>query len=356
MKPELTNRLNVLVIGPAEQERGGIAQYISEQIRHSPDKLSISGFDVSAPKKEGLAVFPAALFKILVDIFKFLRLEKPDIVHVHVAQGISFYRESLFGLIASWYWNSDIVLHVHGSSFDKFLESSNWVLKIYILKILSWSDCIVCLSKYWKSILEEEVDHDRIVVLHNAVEPNDYDPTFKRKDDLTISFVSDLVPRKGVAEFLEAIQRLETDENLKVEIAGKGPLSEDVEQVSDDSKVTYHGFISESEKHDLLSNSDIFVLPSYAEGLPIVILEAMAGGNMIISTNVGSIPDVFDEQNGRFVPPKDADAIKKAIEDVSSNKEEAESIARDNRVMIEDKYSWDAHMDKLLEIYASLAQ
>jgi len=74
-------------------------------------------------------------------------------------------------------------------------------------------------------------------------------------------------------------------------------------------KFTIMDMCQNQKKRDLLAEGTIFVLPSYAEGLPIAILEAMAAGNAIVSTSVGSIPEVITEKRGRIVKPGDPDAL-----------------------------------------------
>lgn len=345
--------LRILVVGPANGI-GGIAQYINEQIRHLSDTIELETFDNSAPPVMEKLMYPVALLKMIFDIVRFCFLERPDIVHVHASHGLPFFRETFFGLLASFIWDSKIVIHIHGSEFDDFLESGNPLKQKYLLYILSSADALICLSDYWKEIIEEHTTQENVIVLPNAVEVDDYIIYTEKSERMQVLFISQLFERKGVNELIEATSQLLPDYEFDVSIAGKGPLADQVEEFSNREHVHYHGFVSEEKKYEMISQADIFVLPSFAEGLPIVILEAMAGQNAIICTSVGSLPEVMGEDNGHLVPPGDVEAIRDALETYLKNPERIDNIGESNRQLVEDNYSWDAHGDRLISIYRSL--
>ena len=118
--------------------------------------------------------------------------------------------------------------------------------------------------------------------------------------------------------------------------------------------VEYHGFVSERRKLELLNEGSIYVLPTYAEGLPISLLEGMAGGNAIVSTTVGSIPEVVGPENGILVPPVDVDELCEAMESLVGDDDRRTAMARTNRATIEDEYTWDHITDQLLATYDRL--
>jgi glycosyltransferase involved in cell wall biosynthesis len=344
----------ILVVGAINRSTGGIAQYTNEQIRHLQTNNEIIGIDVSAPEVKKFLLIPYAGLKVLKDVIKLVHQDSPDIVHLHVAQGISFYRETLFGLIATYLWDVGLVLHIHGSSFDEFLESGGVLSNMYQSTMFHKADKVICLSSYWKGVLSSYTDQNKLEVLPNAVDVRDYSPEETVSHELRISYISDLVKRKGVQEFSNAIEQFGNNDQVQIDIAGKGPLSFIVQDLSERyENVTYHGYVSENSKQDILNKSDIFVLPSYAEGLPIVILEAMAGGNAIVSTNVGSIPELIGDDNGILIQPKDEEVIGESINKLSSDRGELAEIKRQNRELVEESYSWEAHKRDLTKIYNS---
>ena len=115
-------------------------------------------------------------------------------------------------------------------------------------------------------------------------------------------------------------------------------------------QIHLHGYVKGEEKNALFKNSDVLVLPSYHEGFPLVILEAMATGNAIISTSVGTTPEVFDDKN----------VIWSKVEDVESLKEAIKKLANDDELLKKmkllnfsegKKYSKQLHIKKLCDIY-----
>ncbi|MDN4032207.1 glycosyltransferase, partial [Chryseobacterium gambrini] len=79
----------------------------------------------------------------------------------------------------------------------------------------------------------------------------------------------------------------------------------------------------------------IYVLPAYAEGLPIGVLEGMAGGNAIVATAVGGVPDVVDDEGGRLVPPRDVDALAEALSSLVERPEEVSEMGKHNAERVE---------------------
>lgn len=349
--------MTILVIGAIDRDTGGIAQYTNEQIRHLQRDNEIIGLDVSAPEVRRVLLVPYASLKLFKDVIKLVRQDPPDIVHMHVAQGIPFYRETLFGLIATYFWDIETVLHIHGSSFDKFLESDGILSNAYQSVVFERVDKIVCLSSYWEEVLSNHTDQDKLEILPNAVNVCDYAPEENESGKLRISYISDLVKRKGVREFSNAVEQFGDDDSIQIDVAGKGPLSSIIQDLSDQHQnVRYHGYVSEDTKQDILNRSDIFILPSYAEGLPIVILEAMAGGNAIVSTNVGSIPELIGSENGILISPRNEEMIRDSVKRLGNERKKLHEIKRRNRELIEKSFSWEAHKRDLTQIYNSALQ
>ena len=289
---------------------------------------------------------------------RFARRERPDVVHVHCSHQYSFYRASFYVLFAHYVWGTPVVLHVHGSSFDEFVADASPVVAALQRRVFDASDRIVVLSGYWHDVLAARADERKIQVVPNAVDPATF-PAEAGDAVPHVVFVSNLIERKGVQELVAAIDSLagsETDA-FRVSIAGDGPLADDVEALAERSEeVTYHGYVSEDRKRSLLADGSIFVLPTYAEGLPIAMLEGMAAGNAIISTAVGSIPDVIDEERGILVPPGDVAALEAAVAELVADPDRREAMGARNRRAVEERYSWDAAMDEIRDIYLTVTR
>jgi glycosyltransferase involved in cell wall biosynthesis len=225
--------------------------------------------------------------------------------------------------------------------------------------VFAGSDEILVLSEFWKDAVSERADPDKIRVLPNAVEPAQFPVAQSRTGDDEdgvphIVFLSNLIERKGVCELVEALKELARTHpgQFRASIAGTGPLRDRIEKLADaHEEISYLGYVSEERKRSLLVEGSIYVLPTYAEGLPIAMLEGMAGANAIVSTGVGSIPEVIDENRGLLVEPGDIDGLTEALATLITAPERRREMAASNRRAVETEYSWNTVRDELIGIY-----
>jgi glycosyltransferase involved in cell wall biosynthesis len=354
--------LRVLVVGPAQRQSGGIARYISEQRRQLAGHVTVDLFDTDTGPVDGPLDLLRGGLTGLSGWARFTRCRRPDVVHVHSSHYRSFYLSSFYVLYAASVWNCPVVLHVHGSSFDEFVRDASGPVAAFQSLVLDAADTVVVLSDYWKDVLAARVDEHKLAVLPNAVVHDEYDPveTVSSTDGSSVphvAFVSNHVERKGIRETVEAVAALyDRGFEFRTTIAGAGPLSAHAEDLAARYEdVEYVGFVSEADKRRLLCESSIYVLPTYAEGLPIAILEAMAGGNAIVSTTVGSIPTIVDDENGVLVPPGDADALTDGLARLLTDAETTRRMGRTSRQRVVADYSWDGMTEELVALYERLA-
>jgi glycosyltransferase involved in cell wall biosynthesis len=244
---------------------------------------------------------------------------------------------------------------VHGSSFDTFVQTDSRAVQWYQSLVFSHCETVIVLSDYWRDIVGTRAASEKITVLPNAVDPGEYDPAFGQRPP-HVTFISNHIDRKGVREFVTAVESLlDGGEELRVTIAGSGPLSHLADDLANrHPEVTYEGYVSEDRKRALLNESSVFVLPSYAENLPISLLEAMAGGNALLTTTVGAIPSLVDDDNGVLVEPGDADQLAASLSDLVNDPVRVEEMARTGRRRVEHDYSWGVATDRLEGLYREL--
>ena len=333
---------------------GGIHHYIENLMVHLPDTLGTETYDMrSDPNGEGIGWLLTSIVMSIAAAVRFPFRRRPDLVHVHSSYAFSFYRAAFYVFVVSSLWRRPIVFHVHGSSFDAFLETDSRLVRAVQSAVFERCDRIVALSDYWRRAFETRVPERKVEVVPNAVDPGLFDPEYDH-DPTRVTFVSSLIRRKGVRELIEAVDELASDGSLDFElsIAGSGPLRESVEALESRHRhVAYRGFVTEREKRRLLSTGDVFVLPSHAEGLPIAMLEGMAGGNAVVSTTVGSIPEVIDEDGGVLVTPGAATALADAIGSLAGGDSPAERMGRKNRSLVCEEYAWETAAERITDVY-----
>lgn len=274
------------------------------------------------------------------------------IVHIHTAAGKSFTKHLLYARVARC-MGRKVILHCHASRFQPWYEGLSGGRRGYILGEINKLDRLIVLSESWKAYFcSIGVDSARIAVLNNIV-PRPAMARQERKEGapLRLLFLGEIGPRKGVFDLLKAIKGLE--DKVTLDIGGnnmEAELDAAIREGGLEGIVRFHGFVSGEEKQKLLASADVFVLPSYNEGLPISILEAMSYGCAIVSTPVGGIPEVVRE-NGILVKPGDVAALHDAILSLCEGDSCAVMGAR-SAEMVKPFYP-ESVMSKLSEIYSA---
>jgi glycosyltransferase involved in cell wall biosynthesis len=147
-----------------------------------------------------------------------------------------------------------------------------------------------------------------------------YPPEKNQKihDDKKILFVGSLKPVKGLPHLFHALSKLGRERiDWHLDIVGEGPAREEYEQMVArlglDHKIKFHGLRTKREVAGFMRQADFFVLPSLWENLPCVIIEAMASGLPIVSTEVGGIPELINAETGILVPPGNVTRLSEAL-------------------------------------------
>jgi len=350
----MNDDIDLLIVG-SNRSVGGIQRYIDQQKEHLSNEASVRVYNNEPSNGGGPLWLVLAILQTLFDALRFPFRRRPDLVHVHSAHWFSFYRATFYIVFSTYIWRVPVVLHIHGSSFDEFLTTRSVVAQAFQRVGFSACSSVITLSDYWRELIEKHTQAGHVVTIPNAVDPEKYTSS-PNITDPTIVYVSHLSERKGVNEFATAISTLiEQHDNLTVHVAGSGPYSDRIEQLqSRYDKINYHGYVSEEKKRELLADGSIFVLPSYAEGLPIAILEAMAAGNAIVSTSVGSIPEVITEDMGHVIEPGNSDALYTALQSLCNSQPTVNQMAEKNMWAIETQYNWDRITSEMLELYLKM--
>ncbi len=349
---------NIVVVGSSLDDKGGIVTVIKNINKHIDDEFFIKKVDTYTTTKSS--------FKKLLNFFKgFIHLvyliifTKVDIVHIHMSYKGSFYRKSLIIFLCKLF-NKKIITHIHGSTFKDFYNASNKSLKKYIKLILNLSDRVIVLSKEWEkffsSILEKE---EKIFLLYNGVEAKKPIYNKEKKKIVNCVFLGRLGERKGIYDLLKAINLLKNN-NLDVffYLAGDGEIDKVREIIKDNNLEKYVeciGWVDEKQREELLKSSDVMILPSYNEGLPMAILEAMSYGLTIISTPVGGIPEaVQNQKNGYLVKPGNYEQLAQCIQEVIVNDEWRLRVKEINSKKIENEFNVLTLIKKLEDLYKEL--
>ena len=307
----------VLTIGPSN--KGGMYSVIQGyKTFFSPFYFIKASSDGSILKK--IALLLCVFFKIPYYVF----FKKISIIHIHVASGKSFIRKSFIIRYCSLF-RVNIIFHLHGGRFHLFAQEYG-IEKIK--KILFKCDRIVVLSKEWETFINDTLGYKETRIINNIVPFPQKKNTKNANSKIRFLYLGTIDEWKGIFDLLEVLSLNKESYSQKLEliIGGNGEterLNSYIKEKQLDSMVQYVGWVDGAKKIELLNNSDVYILPSYNEGLPISILEAMSYGKPIISTPVGGIPNIVKHtQNGFLVTPGNLVELKESIEYFLENSSE----------------------------------
>ncbi len=277
------------------------------------------------------------------------------LIHCHVSVGISFWRKIIFVILGKIF-GVPTILHLHGGRTKIFYNSLSAIGKRLIVWQLSTTDVVLVLSESWRSYILEVAPKANIVVLPNYVEiPK---PVMQSKDNTKINllFLGMVSNRKGVHDLIKAFATVVKNvPQFHLHIAGDGDVElakQYAHELGLDSYIEFLGWVGNTEKNKLLNDADIFVLPSYNEGLPVSILEAMSFGIPVISTNVGGIPELIeDEVSGFLIKPGDIPALQNRLEQLANDLGMRNRIGSAGKEIIKQQFSKDVVLPKLELLY-----
>jgi len=313
------------------------------------------GYDVR-PIHIDRSIKPISNFKSIWKMFRLFRKEKPDIVHVHTPIA------GVLGRIAAKISRVPTVIYTaHGFYFHENMSKRTYKFFYIIEKISArlLTDYIFTQSEEdgALAIKNNFLPKERIIVISNGVDvTNKFNPEkIKQRNlkelkeslsinekDYIITFIGRLVREKGIFELLESFRLLD-EENVKLLVIGSASQSErdqvskgELERYANDKNIIFTGY--RSDIPELLAITDIYCLPSYREGMPRSIIEAMAMESAIVATNIrGSREEVDHEENGILVPLKSIKTMAEAYNAILNDIEKLNRMkenARDKAVRL----------------------
>jgi glycosyltransferase involved in cell wall biosynthesis len=358
--PVVTNnrrRPRVLMVGTSLQTKGGISSVVRGYLGSDLTK-HFEVFYVPMHSDGSKWVKIKAAFKGYLRFLYLLVRRKPDIVHIHVASRASFFRK-LPLVVLSKLARSRIIYHHHGGGFMIFYnKESRYILKAIIRWLLRMPEVIVALSEQWRGNLHSIDPNLPVIVLSNPVTVPDLVPK-KTKSRIQILFMGRLGQGKGTHDLLEAARiLLSKGSSFHITLCGDGDLlywARESAELGVDESVEIRGWISGEAKKQAFSEADIYILPSYNEGLPMSILEAMAYGLPIVTTPVGGIPDaVVDGINGFLVPPGAPGILAARLRTLIANKSLREKMGYASREIVKERFELSKIINSLDKIYLKL--
>lgn len=351
----------VVVVTPALDAKGGISRVNALYQRIGLFGAHGNGLEVRLhPATIDGGVAAKTLFSLWQLLrFAFTPLPRPTIVHLHASWHSSFWRKMAYAWV-SWLKGARVLLHVHPTYFMDFYEGSGPFRQRVIRATIRRCQASMVLTEEMASKLRALVPDARVYVLPNPVDLDEFSAQpVPRREPATVVFLGWFVPGKGAYDLLEALARLHGRRpGLRAVFGGyklEDQLRERVRTLGLTETVRVAGWCGRADVVQLLRTCTLFALPTYSEGIPMVVLEAMACGAPIVTCPVGGIPAVArDGRNALFVRPGDIEGLTAALERLLDDAALREAMSQANR---EDVRRYDVRTigASLLEIYGELA-
>lgn len=361
----------ILIVGPPLNEPGGVSGYYQSilpplsDIYNSGSQISYLGLGARAGW-----VFKFKLLSFLFDLCSFTircLIKRPHIIHINPSLlPKSLVRDSFIIIISRVISFAKIVVFFRGwnTHNESFVKKWFWFFKRTLLN----ADQYILLTNHSKiKILSWGVSKNRINKSFTVINPNFED--FLKKldkysfikskskiDKIKVLFLGRLIREKGIYEMLEGFLAAHNiNNNMELVIAGNGPELDNLKAFIIKYRLSEYvkllGHVSGEKKYEELVSSHIFLLPSYTEGMPNSVLEAMAAGCIVYGTPVGALEEFIDDDLIKPLKIKDSESITKALLDNNFFRDNLDYVIF-NSIYARKTFGHEAICSSLSDIYA----
>lgn len=357
-----TNKRIVVIVSPsldATKNVSGISAVTQFIIRNNA-QCDYVHFELGRMDKERKGLF--RLYSLIKSYGKWRRLMKKNaevMVHYNFPLSMaSIIRDPLF-MYEALRRGHHMLVHIHGGVFLSHYEKAPWFIRWVLRRVFAWPVVFAVLGESEKGIVEDMFNAKRVTVLPNCVDLSDataYHRTVNRKKPLVLGYIGRIAETKGMEFLLQACVQLKRRcVPFIIKLAGSEEVKDYFLPLFDSylgNCFVYSGVVSGENKNEFLRGLDVFVLPSFFEGLPMSLLECMSYGAVPVTTNVGSIGEVVkDGENGLFIKDHDAESIVKAIMQLDADRNLLEQLGGMAKETIFEKFNPQKYISELNRLY-----
>lgn len=337
--PQVVKSLRVLTVTPVGLEgRGGIDRlnsYFEHWRRESASDVYCDY--LGSRGGGGSLVWP---INFILALFKFsyaLALNRFDVVHIHVSTDGSAFWKYFFGRISALF-KTPYVIHYHGMMSDEIVAANPLWLKA-LKGLARRATRVILLGEFFRPYFENvlAVKTDRIHIIRNGVPDAGSDAVIPRpaSEVTRILFAGEVGERKGVDVLIDAIAHMDKGKDRFVcTIAGNGDIdrwSSYADQKGLSSNVQFTGWVSSSQVQSLARVSDIIILPSRAEALPLSLIEGASAGAALIATDIGAVREIVHDGVNGVIVARDSGRLSTALLDLADNPERLSAMQSASR-------------------------
>ncbi len=307
------------MVGPTLKQQGGMAT-VENLIMNQPFP-SICIHHISSHDEGSLIhrlqVFSSALIKLVLSFLG----NNADLIHIHIADKGSVLRKGIIVAVAVLF-RKPVIMHTHGCEFHLFFDALPKFSQHLVVWVFQRCKYVITLSESWRNyyLVNCKLKQEQVLLLPNPVELPEHLPDRRDSNRVHFVFMGRIGDRKGAFDLIQAFAKLPAThiQQAELTLAGDGLVEQARELVTNlalNERIYLPGWVSPEQRNQILRSADVFVLPSYNEGLPMAILEAMAWGLPILTTPVGGIPEVIThQQEGFLIEPGNVDQLSVSIQ------------------------------------------
>lgn len=349
---KMRKKTKVLMVGPDRSVHGGISGVVNNYYEAGLDKkteLCYIGTMVDGSKMRKLLQAVKAYLIFL------RKLPYYEIVHVNMASDMSYRRKSFF-IRTAHRFGKKLVIHQHGGDFVTYYEKQlSDRGREKLRKTLDMADVFLVLTPVWKAFFGKLIGEEKIVVFPNTI--GFTEEKEKQYGQHKLLFLGRLCRDKGIGELLAVIPVLkEKYPDVKLYLGGvweEAELKTEMEKCP--GQVEWLGWIEGEEKRSYLQNCDIYVLPSYYEGQPVSVLEAMAASCTVVASDTGGIPYMIEDgKTGILVKPRSAESLLQGLDRALADQELCRILGKCAREKVVKDFNLDRAVSRLCDIYEGI--
>lgn len=354
--------MNVIIVSPSlnpKENVSGISSVTQFIISNNKDVNYIHFLLGRKDNEKGGLFRLSSIFKSIIKWNRLLSLNKNAIIHYNFPLSkASIIRDPIFILIAL-IKKRKILIHLHGGLFLTATKIP-FLYKTILNYVFSFNIPLIVLSNKEKELVKIKFNCKNTVVLPNCIELNDafkFQKETNLNNKLTLGYLGRIVNTKGMEYLLEACVELKRmNIPFVLRIAGKedkqGEFIPKFNNLLGEDFI-YEGVVYDDNKLSFIKGLDIFILPSFFEGLPMSLIECMSYGVVPITTNVGSISEIVQNNfNGLFIDVKDSTSIINQISKLHSNRTLLNYLSTNARSYVFRHFNQENYIKTLNNLYS----
>lgn len=358
--------MKICLVSPVPPPYGGISHWTSLMHRYATKSTDIEFIQVdTAPRWR--AIYDRSIVKRVLGaslqfardyaVFLVALFRKPDLVHLTTSGGLALFRDLVI-CSTSRLFRVPLVYHIRFGRVPAIAEANTTEWRI-MSKVMRTASVVATIDSATNEAVSRFLTNVASVNIPNPIDCSTLNFLMEKKKSgqRMVLFLGWILPTKGIEELVHAWSELELD-GWKLLLVGPGEISYQKELLHkyNPRNMEFLGEMGHGKAMQLMAQCDLFVLPSYTEGFPNVILEAMALGKPIIATSVGAIPDMLANNCGRVIRPRNVQDIKVAFTELIQDELIMAGLGDAARQKVVQEYSIEVVFARYTQMWQSLIE